>query len=65
MMYWTACKNKLPEKPLEYDSYIVQDANVVLPYSAFWDGERWFDEYEEELHDIIAWMPLPKPYTLD
>ena len=66
MMYWTPCKTKLPNKPLnEYDNYIVQDANVIYPYAAFWDGEKWFDGYENELDSIIAWMPAPKPYTLD
>lgn len=65
MIYWTPCKVKLPKKPLfSEDSYIVQDAKVELPYSAYWDGEKWTDDDDNELHDIIAWMPLPKPYIL-
>lgn len=66
MMYWTPCKVKLPKKPLfsSVKGYIVQDANVIYPYSAYWDGEKWMDVHENELHDIIAWMPLPNPYTL-
>ena len=60
---WIPCKDKLPPKPLfGHDGYIVQQDNVIEPYSAYWNGEKWTDDDNNECYGIIAWMPLPPKY---
>ena len=60
---WIPCSERLPEKPEVWvDSYIVQQRHVYTPFSAYWDGKKWTDEYAEELNNVLAWMPLPEPY---
>ena len=45
------------------DSYIVQHKCITTPYSAYWDGENWTEDYRNEpIRGIIAWQPLPKQY---
>ena len=60
---WISVKDRLPEEPeIGADGYIVQKKNVCEPFSAYWDGDRWTDEYDRMHDGIVAWMPLPEPY---
>ena len=60
---WIPCSERLPDKPIfSHDGYIVQQACVVEPYTAYWDGEKWSDVIDNDIEDIIAWQPLPAPY---
>ena len=60
---WISVEDRLP-KNLEIGEggFIVQEKDVCEPFSAYWDGERWTDSNCEPIDDVIAWMPLPKPY---
>lgn len=61
---WTPCSERLPDCPsmLSEKGYIVQEDHIREPFSAYWDGQEWTGNEDERLDDIIAWMPLPKPY---
>lgn len=60
---WIPCLERLPKKPLfSWDGYIVQKSNVTEPFSAYWDGEKWTNDEDDEIEGIIAWQPLPTPY---
>lgn len=61
---WIPCSERLPEKPKygEEDSYLVQQSNIEIPFSAYWNGECWTNDLSIVLDKIIAWQPLPEPY---
>jgi hypothetical protein len=60
---WIRVKDRLPEEPeIGEDGYIVQKKDVIEPFSAYWDGERWTDSNSYPIDDVIAWQPLPSPY---
>lgn len=41
----------------------MQHKCITTPYSAYWDGENWTEDYRNEpIRGIIAWQPLPEPY---
>lgn len=63
---WIPCSERLPDKPEHGEiGYIVQKKHVVEPFSAYWDGERWTDEEDRVLDEVIAYMSLPEPYKQD
>ena len=60
---WISCKKLLPDKPIfGEDSYLVQNSVIRTPYTAYWNGEKWTDDYDAEILGIVAWRPLPEPY---
>lgn len=60
---WIPVEKRLPEEPKYIeDSYIVQQENVIDPFSAYWDGKEWTDTNDEPIKRVIAWQPLPKRY---
>lgn len=60
---WIPCSERLPNKPeFGWDGYLVQDAYIVKPYDAYWNGKCWTDIDNNVLDNIVAWMPLPEPY---
>lgn len=61
---WIPVEERLPKKPVfGADSYIVQHKCIITPYSAYWDGENWTEDYSDEpIRGIIAWQPLPEAY---
>lgn len=60
---WTRCSDKMPPIPeYEDEGYIVQANDVEQPFVAYWDGCKWNDSYGYIEKNIIAWMPLPKPF---
>lgn len=60
---WIPVEERLPEEPkFMEDSYIVQQKNVIDPFSAYWDGKEWTDVNDDKVEEVIAWQPLPKQY---
>ena len=63
---WIPVSERLPEANEKDENdfikaYLVQDARWMDV--ARWDGEYWIAwGYGTVLKDVIAWMPLPKPY---
>ena len=35
---------------------------TVVTETPDWDGDIWTDVNCEPIDDVLAWMPLPKPY---
>ena len=66
---WISCSVALPpqteenpifdNKPLEL--YLVSVKNAYYPIRAFWNGKFFTDGWSKV--DVIAWQPLPHPYT--
>lgn len=62
-MKWIPVSERLPKKPeCGENGYIVQKKRVAEPFSAYWDGERWTNEDDDVLSEVVAWMELPEPY---
>lgn len=62
-MKWIPCSERLPKKPeCGVNGYIVQKKRVAEPFSAYWDGERWTNEDDDVIDEVIAWSPLHEPY---
>nr|DAH22094.1 MAG TPA: Protein of unknown function (DUF551) [Caudoviricetes sp.] len=62
-MKWIPCSERLPKKPERGENgYIVQKKHVAEPFSAYWDGERWTNEDDDVIDEVMAWLPLPEPY---
>lgn len=60
---WIPCSERLPDKPEHGENgYIVQTRCVVQPFVGYWDGRKWTDEEDDVVDEVIAWIPLPKPY---
>lgn len=63
---WVSVSERLPEANEEDENnfnkaYLVQDGRWMDV--ARWDGEYWVAwGYGTVLKNVIAWMPLPKPY---
>ena len=68
--HWIPCSERLPEKPYgclvtvwDTDLITMDEFENILPYFVGWDGEQWNDADGEQCQfEVIAWMPLPKPY---
>ena len=67
---WIPCSERLPE-PKETENLIAKYYLVQNEYGdmmvARWDGNGWEQMYQHEYleDDVIAWMPLPKPYMAE
>ena len=67
---WIPCSEKLPEKYIGQWLCCTSDGAVmILPYDTPGDGTKecvfykWDDDgYSYQTFDIVAWMPLPKPW---
>lgn len=71
---WIPCSEQIPEEPEEnplfegkcLEVYLVttkygsSEQDRVYPFRAFWNGINFTDGMN--ILDVIAWMPLPKPY---
>ena len=65
---WIPVEERLPEEPKEnpeFDNkplelYLV-DIGESYPLRAFWNGKQFADGWS--ILKVIAWMPLPEPYT--
>lgn len=62
--------NRMPEEAygclvtvMDCEAYSMEDFENIYPEFVGWDGENWNDGDGEEISfEVIAWMPLPKPY---
>lgn len=72
---WIPCSERLPEIKGHYvsETCLVCLDNGAIGFSELqenifgqvgWPCERE-DDYHEPLGDVIAWMPLPKPYEVE
>ena len=72
---WIPCSERLPEIKGHYvsETCLVCLDNGTIGFSELqenifgqvgWSCERE-DDYHEPLGDVIAWMPLPKPYEVE
>ena len=67
---WIPCSEKMPEEAygclvtvMDCEAYSMEDFENIYPEFVGWDGETWNDGDGEEIpFEVIAWMPLPKPY---
>ena len=70
---WIPCSERMPEEPYgclvtidDEEPITGQIFEGILPYFVGWDGERWNDSDGEQCpFEVIAWMPLPKPYEAE
>lgn len=67
---WIPCSERMPEEAygclvtvMDCEAYSMEDFENIYPEFVGWDGETWNDGDGEEIpFEVIAWMPLPKPY---
>ena len=67
---WISCSERLPEEAfgclvtvIDCEPSTQTDFENILPYFVGYDGETWNDADGKEIpFEVIAWMPLPKPY---
>ena len=67
---WIPCSERMPEEAygclvtvMDCEAYSMEDFEIIYPEFVGWDGETWNDGDGEEIpFEVIAWMPLPKPY---
>ena len=71
--HWIPVTESLPEYPFwclvtvwDTDPITMDEFKNILPYFVGWDGEQWNDGDGDQCpFEVIAWMPLPKPYGGD
>ena len=67
---WIPCSERLPEEAfgclvtvMDCEPSTQTDFENILPYFVGYDGETWNNADGKEIpFEVIAWMPLPKPY---
>lgn len=67
---WISCSERLPEEAfgclvtvMDCEPSTQTDFENILPYFVGYDGETWNDADGKEIpFEVIAWMPIPKPY---
>lgn len=65
---WIPAKERLPKEPKQnpklddrpMEMYLV-DNGEDYPFRAFWNGKYFHDGWRRL--DVLAWMPLPEPYS--
>ena len=70
---WIPVTERLPEEPYgclvtvwDTNPVTMDEFENILPYFVGWDGSQWNDADGEQCpFEVIAWMPLPKPYKTD
>lgn len=57
---WHDAKTDPPKEPMEY---IVMIKGGVNSTTLLYDGEKWFEERDDEtiLYHVTHWMPMPEP----
>lgn len=57
---WIPCKVRKPEKSGQYLVTKRQKTGQIIRATAHYSTD--FDEWSGSFKDVLAWMPLPKPY---
>lgn len=68
---WIPCSERLPEEPfgclvtvIDCEPVTQNEFENILPYFVGYDGHSWNDADGNEIpFEVIAWQPLPKPFT--
>lgn len=60
---WIPCSERLPAKPGHYLCSFNKPNRIdnIFVDLAYWTSGRWYGYLANE---IVAWMPLPKPYEV-
>lgn len=62
---WIPVSEKLPESDEEYHTFLVTDNKGRVTLSEFYLSISDRKPYWSGMIDVIAWMPLPKPYKTE
>lgn len=70
---WIPVSERMPDEPFGCLVTVEDEEPMtgalftnILPYFVGWDGEQWNDADGEQCpFEVLAWMPLPKPYEGD
>lgn len=65
---WIPMVERYPDKDGDYLTCDLNGRIAVLPFALGWNCSRLSDgtiHRTHEFNDIVAWMPLPEPYTED
>ena len=68
---WIPCSERLPEEAfgclvtvMDCEPVTQNEFENILPYFVGYDGHSWNDADGNEIpFEVIAWQPLPKPFT--
>ena len=61
--HWIPVSERLPVSDEEYHTFLVTDNNGKVTLSDFYLSLSDGKPYWSGMLDVIAWMPLPKPYA--
>lgn len=63
---WVPVSERLPEKNGQYLAYIINPYDEKIQYLMtcyyYAKDNQWIPDDETASDNVIAWMPLPKPY---
>ena len=62
---WIPVSERLPESDEEYHTFLVTDSKGRVMLSEFYLSIVDKKPYWSGMIDVIAWMPLPKPYRTE
>ena len=62
---WIPVSERLPESDEEYHTFLVTDRKGKVTLSEFYLSIKDKKPYWSGMIDVIAWMPLPKPYKAE
>ena len=63
---WIPVSERVPEDGEEVLCFLGSEEMAVLFRRNDWGQDEWVDgRFATESYDVIAWMPLPKPYKAE
>ncbi len=61
---WVSCSERLPEEDIKVLVFTASDDMEVAYCTDEWGNMVWTTgDFGSGTLDVIAWMPLPEPYT--
>lgn len=55
---WIPCSERLPNK----GQYVLVSTDENRVITATFEGDYWGSVFDLDWEEVLAWMPLPKPY---